>query len=303
MNLLLSHRPILPGLGALGLALLLGGCPPPATPGGEVEPGPEPATHSATEVLVTVNGMAITEDDLQSAIQSNPRARGRRLSEEERSHLLEVIVQQEVLAQRATELKLDAVPHVHRQLAAKRAELGALRRKLLSRQLAAHLGQEEITVTDAQVRTYFEENEAQVAHRFHVLQILRRRPEDAAALRARLDEGEAFEALAAEEFSDGQAGARKPWDLGPMRWTQLPDPWRPVLAKMKPGEISPVISTDRRHWILKLVATQKDPEATFEVLQPTLRTALLRTRTEAHRRARETALRAAAEVVFSSEIQ
>ena len=274
-------------------ALLLGGCP-----GAPAAPSADPQAPPASEVLVTVNGEAITRDDLRHEVSRNPRTRGQVLTPEQERNLLEVMIGQEVLAQRAAELKLADAPHIQRQLARKQAEVTALRRKLLARQLAAHLATEEVEVTDAEVRAHHEANAEQVAQRFRIHQILRRRPDEIEALRARLEAGEAFETLAAEGMPALPAGAPRPWELGFLRWTQLPEPWRPVVAKLEVGETSGVISTDRRHWILKLVAKERDPEATFEHLLPSLRQDLQRIRSEERREATETSLRAKAKVVF-----
>jgi len=120
---------------------------------------------------------------------------------------------------------------------------------------------------------------------FHVLQILISHDDSAIdAAAAAIKGGKSFEEVAAARFSGLPAGAQKPWDLGFLRWSQIPEAWWDALFAMKPGEVSPVIrNAEGRAWILKLVERRPGPEANFTELAPRIVAVLARKRAEERR--------------------
>ncbi|MDF1564835.1 MAG: hypothetical protein P1V51_17465 [Deltaproteobacteria bacterium] len=285
------------------LALGLSACP--GRPGAEEPPAPavEPAAPAAGsgegEVLARVNGRPITRAELDFTLRRNPLTRGRSLSAEQERNLLEVLVEQEILAQEAEARGLDRDERIARQLEQKEAELADLRRRLLARELRGRLGAEAPRVSDDEVRQYHEAKRAQLAQRYHVQQILRRSEAELDALWGRIEAGEDFESLAAEGTPEAlPAGGRRPWDLGFLRWTQLPEPWRPVLEGLEPGQVGRASGGEGRHWLFRLVAREPEPESSLETLRPALRADLERQAMARAKEEAEAALRARAEVVY-----
>ena len=63
--------------------------------------------------------------------------------------------------------------------------------------------------------------------------------------------------------------ARKPWELGYLRWEQIPESWRDVVYGLSAGETSGVIrGPNNRFWIIKLVDKRDNPAITYEAVKP-----------------------------------
>src|SRR6185295_16113910 len=105
--------------------------------------------------------------------------------------------------------------------------------------------------TEEDARKYFDSNATRLGTDLHLWQILVRDEASAAQARKALDEGKPFEEVARSFSPVGATGAT--WDLGYVKWLTTPEPWRPVLESLKPGETSGVIRGPRgRFWILRL---------------------------------------------------
>ena len=104
--------------------------------------------------------------------------------------------------------------------------------------------------------------------------MLRRDRAQAEALLAQLEAGTPFEEVAAGQFPEAHRASR-PWDLGFLRWAQLPEPWREVIPDLSAGQSSGIIAgPGGRFWIIHLVAERQDPTVDFESARPALENAL-----------------------------
>jgi peptidyl-prolyl cis-trans isomerase C len=222
-----------------------------------------PASTAGARVVATVNGVPLTEADLDQRTRRTPApgAPGHDVS----ANVLQTLVREELVAQRAVALGLDREPGYRAQLDQMEAQVRAFKRQQLA-VLYRTWAQGQAAPTDADARAWFDRNADFVRTRFHVLQIMRR-GELAELQREReaLSAGTPFEKVAARRFPDLPASVKQPWDLGEMAWNQIPPAWRGVVDRLEPGQVSDVVAGDAgRAWILKLQAKRVDPAITFE---------------------------------------
>jgi parvulin-like peptidyl-prolyl isomerase len=94
------------------------------------------------------------------------------------------------------------------------------------------------------------------------------------SVEASLISGRSFEDVAAEHFAVPATSTKKPWDLGYLRWAQLPEPWKPILGAVPVGGTSGVIESGGRFWILHVVDRRTDPSLDFDRARPDVMHAL-----------------------------
>lgn len=231
------------------------------------------------DTLVVVDGVPLTERDLQLRLRPDHQqdATAERPPEYKKA-VLEAMIAQELAAKQAAALGLDADPEYQRDLAPLEAQVAAFKRKALADLWGRHLLTTDGAVTDAEARAFFDQHRAQLSTQVQVFQIMRRTRAAIEQAHAELQAAPSFEAYAQSQFPSLPGGER-PWDLGFLRWQQLPEEWRDVVYGLKKGETSPVIQGQKdRFWILKLVETRADQSVTFETARPTVIEALQRGR-------------------------
>jgi parvulin-like peptidyl-prolyl isomerase len=223
-----------------------------------------PADAGASGVVATVNGVALTDRDLEHRARGAATA-GAPGHEAAAANVLETLVRDELVAQKAVELGLDRDEEYRRRLQDLEAQLHAFQRQQLAVLLRSHV-RERAAVTEAEARAWFDRNADSVRARLHVLQILRK-GDRAEIVRDREDvvAGTPFEEVAARRFPGLPASVRAPWDLGELHWSQLPPAWRGVVDRLEPGQVSEVVEGENdRFWVLKLAGKRIDPGITFE---------------------------------------
>jgi len=219
-------------------------------------------------VLATVNGTPITEADVRYASQRRVGHQSNGTSTDP-TQVLEGTIAQELIYQRALELGLDADPSYQTGLRQLEAQVNAFKRK----KMAALYHQREVvakaSVSDEEARAYFEQHAAQIRTEVNVWQILRRDESQIEQIHKDLAQGLPFEDVAAKHFPTVPPTARKPWELGYLRWEQIPESWRDVVYGLSAGEASGVIrGPNNRFWIIKLVDKRDNPAITYEAVKP-----------------------------------
>ena len=125
-------------------------------------------------------------------------------------------------------------------------------------------------VTDEEVAYYFAKHQKRLQTDLHLWQILTRERAAADEALAEIKAGAAFEEVAARPFPALPQG-RKPWDLGYLKWKQIPKPWLGVVDKLEEGEFTEVITgPGNRFWIVKLMDKRVDPTITAESAKPAI---------------------------------
>jgi len=224
----------------------------------------------ASGVLATVNGVAITEEDVRYALARTGahKTGGRAVNKKD---VLERIIQQELIYQRAVELGLEADPKYQEDLRKLEVQVKAFKRERLSGVFFQREIPRLTQVSDAEAREYYEKNSARLRTEFKVWQILKRNKEQIDQALKDLVRGEPFENVAGKGLPNLPAGANKPWELGYLRWEQLPEPWREVVPTLKPGERSDIIQgTNNRFWIIKLIDKREITADSFEKRKPSI---------------------------------
>jgi parvulin-like peptidyl-prolyl isomerase len=266
-------------------------------------PTPSPAASSGPTagedgVLATVNGVAIREEDLRLSLAKS--SMGEPTPEQKRG-LVEGLVRKEVLAQRAEMLNLDADPRYLTKLRVAQAEVDAIRREELSDRFYVKEVVGKAEVTDAEARAYFDAHVAELGAEFHVLQILRRDRKEVEEMKAELDAGATFDAVAGRRFEGTPQLEKAPWDLGWLKWSQMPEAWHTELATLAPGAHTGIIVSGGRYWIIGLVE-KRAITVDFESQKPIVVEQLKAQKVEDAKVESERSLRDAADVVFAPDL-
>lgn len=258
----LATRP-LATLALVGSIALLGcdKAPPPAP-----APTPAPSASAARgrdDVVAIVNGVPITDADVKLKLKVDMH--GAEDKPLHRKNAVEALIQAELLRQKAASLGLEQDPAYQRKLRGMEAQMASFQRSELAevffrREIAA-----KAEVSDAEARAYFAANEKRIKTETHVLQILRV-GDDAALERdlAEVKKGTPFEEVAKKQFPKVPEG-QKPWDLGLLTWSQIPEPWQKVIDALAPGQTSEILRGPKgRAWIIHVVKRRVDDAMTFE---------------------------------------
>ncbi|MGB2986410.1 MAG: hypothetical protein WBE26_11050 [Phycisphaerae bacterium] len=203
---------------------------------------PAQPPNSARDVLAMVNGTPISEADVRFALSSG--AHNKEVPPGYRKNVLEVIIRRELIHQRAVGLGLDANASYQEKLHRMEAQINAFKREELSdlfwREIAGRA-----VISEAEAEKYFVENAARIRSELHVWQILRRKESLIGQVMIALEQGTSFEEIAGRQFPKLPKTAGAPWDLGYLKWKQVPKAWRNVVYDLKKGEVSGVCwSTD-----------------------------------------------------------
>ena len=224
---------------------------------------------SSTEgVVATVNGKPITDLDL---LLNARKARGHQAAgtEADTKIILENIILQELASQRAVELGLDADPAYQEELHRLEAQVNALKRERLSEAFFQRELIQKTQVSEAEARQYFAENTERLRTEIKVWQILRRDESQIQQAKNNLAQGMPFEDVAAKQFPNLPATVRKPWEMGYLRWNQVPEVWQSVIYDFKVGQTSDIIrGPNNRFWIIKLIDKRENTDVTFEQIKP-----------------------------------
>ncbi len=251
--------------------------------------------ESTEDVLATVNGTPIGEADVRFALRSG--GHDKEVPPEHRENILKVIIRRELIRQRAVALGLDANPRYQEKLRRMEARINAFKRKELSELFWREIAGRAV-ISEAEAKTYFAENAARIRTELHVWQILRRKEGLIEQALNDLEQGTSFEEVARRQFPKLPKTAGEPWDLGYLRWKQVPEAWRNVVYDLKKGEVSGVIrGPNNRFWLVKLIDKRENPDITFESIQPMITEVLKNAKIEELRDKTDRELRAQASIV------
>lgn len=227
---------------------------------------PAPAPQAAGgDVVARVNGVAIDRAEVGGPSRDAPSHGGG--GPESEAAALERAVFEELLAQRAVAQGLDRDPNFVAELRRAEGRLRAWRRSQLAALAERQAGAQAVTEADA--RRYFTANEARVRAEVMVAQMLIRDETAANAALRELRGGANFDDVARRLYPANPDPTARPWEMGYLRWNQVPDPWRAPLDAMQPGQVSEVIrGPNRRFWIIKLLHRRQSDDITFETARP-----------------------------------
>ena len=235
------------------LAALLWGC------SGKKESAGKPELES--KIIAKVNGTPITEEDLSFRL---PGAHGARKASGKQQKAVDDVITEELLYQQGLKIGLDKDPgyqaqiaRIERQLAnVKRAEMT---RRVYNTQVAAKI---EITHSDAKI--YYDQNANQITTELHLGVMVFNDKERAEEALGKIRGGAAFESIARGVMGSQVSAGREPWDLGFLSWDQIPFDFVDAVYKLKPGEVSDLVSSRRTGYqVFRLFGARKNPKADF----------------------------------------
>jgi parvulin-like peptidyl-prolyl isomerase len=263
--------------------------------GGMQTPPPE----SLKGPIATVNGTVIGDEDIRAALSGG--AHDKELPSQHRKNVLDAIIQRELARQKAVELGLDSNGKYQEKLRRMEAQLNAFKRRELS-ELFWQETAGKVEISEAEAEKYFKENASRIRTEFHVWQILGRKEGLIERSLKELEQGKPFDEVARKRFPKLPKSAGTPWDLGYLRWKQVPEAWQGVVDDLEKGEVSGVIrGPNNRFWIIKLIDKRENPDITFESIKPTIMEVLKNAKIEKLRKQVEEDLRAKANIVHSRD--
>lgn len=252
-------------------ALLLAACHPtdPVTPTPSAPSGaPRVAAAGAStgEVVVEVNGVAVTRDELAGSTRPpTPHSNG--AAPETEADTVQRVVLDELVAQRATQLGLDQDPTYREQLRQAEARHRVWKRQQLVELFERWQDSQRATVSEADARQWYAAHEASIRAEVRVGQILLRDEAVANQYLHDLQSGTAFDDVA-RRMVPTAGPSERPWELPYMRWSQVPEAWREPLQSLQVGQTTAVLrGPNRRFWILKLIDRRPRPDLTFEAVR------------------------------------
>lgn len=254
--------------------------------------------------LASVNGVYISDFDVDPILKKNPNYR--KNPERMKKVVLEMIIRQELMYQKALELGLDRSPDDYyddyqEEIQRLEAQLNAFKRKIMSRRFRKQEITKKAIITEDEMKTYFGENLRKIQTEFHIGQILYRGNEKAINDDLNdIEKGASFEDVAEKRFSSLPKKLNMhPWDLGYLRWNQIPEAWQDVIYGMKKGETSGIIKGPKeRFWIIKLVDRRENPNPDFEKSKSIIKAILKRKKIEELSNQWKKKLRDEAEVIY-----
>lgn len=208
------------------------------------------------KVLAIVDGREITELDLQTLMQSLGQNAMQFQGEEGKAHLLNEIVAQELLYSEAAENKLDEEDDF-------KAALGEMEKSLLIQYAASKL-MKSVTVDDAEVKAFFDNNKDMFKQEASAVanHILVDDKETADKVLAEIKDGLAF-ADAAKKYSTCPS-KEQGGSLGEFTRGRMVPEFEDAAFAMKAGEISDPVQTQFGYHIIELDSINDPEEVLFD---------------------------------------
>jgi hypothetical protein len=235
--------------------------------------------ESDAVIVATVNGAAITDLDVTLASSSTGSHQGE-IAPPPREEMLQQVILQELAYQRAVAADLEADATYQENLRRVEAQINAFKRKALADLYYEQELANRSQVSDAEARDFFDANEEAITADVRVWQIMRRDEDLIQQDFAALASGESFEQVAARRFADMPQVVESPWDLGYLKWEQIPEAWWDAVDGLDAGDTSDVIrGPNSRFWIIRLVNKRENPHVSFEDVQAKIKAILKNRRT------------------------
>ena len=208
-------------------------------------------------VIATVGGEPITEADLGFAAEDLGQDLAQMPPEQRRPFLLSVLIDMKVLAKAGADAGMADTPLFAQRLDYLRER--ALRRAYFNDAILGAVTEEAMRAEYDKFTAGFEpEEERRASH------ILVEKEEDAKAIKAELEAGADFAALANEKSIDPGSGAQG-GDLGFFsRGMMVPAFEEAAFALTEPGQVSDLVQSNYGWHIIKLTETRMSAPPTFE---------------------------------------
>ncbi|HSR11230.1 MAG TPA: peptidyl-prolyl cis-trans isomerase, partial [Thermodesulfobacteriota bacterium] len=177
---------------------------------------------------------------------------------------LDDMITEEVLYQQGLKIGLDKDPGYRAQIARFERQLNHVKRAEMTRRVYNTQVAAKIEITQADAKNYFDKNADQITTELHLGVISFSNEKGAGEALEKIRGGATFESIAQSVIGGQASSGRAPWDLGFLSWDQIPIDFLDAVYRLKPGEVSNVVSSKRTGYqIFKLFAIRTNPKADF----------------------------------------
>ena len=217
---------------------------------------PDTVVATVGDATITEADIAFAAEDLQQELQQMPPA-------DRKAFLVTVLIDMKVMAQAAREQQMDQTDIFKRRL--QYLEERALRRAFFSEKIAAEVTDEAVEAAyNDYVGGFQPQEEVRASH------ILVATQEDAEAIKAELETGKPFDALAREKSTDPSA-AQNGGDLGFFQRGMMVKPFEDAAFSLtEPGQVSEPIESQFGWHVIKLVEKRQSEPPAIDALRAQL---------------------------------
>jgi parvulin-like peptidyl-prolyl isomerase len=216
-------------------------------------------TGQGSKVLARVNGTPLTPGDVAFRLEL---AHGNKPQYGDKS--IDDIINQELLYQQGLKLGLDKDPSYIRKFGkpdgapsgARRLEMA---RRVFNTQIASHI---DVSYLDG--KEYYDKHEERISTELHLHMIKADKRADAEEALKKIRSGAAFESAAQSMMGSVLVNGRKPWDLGFVKWENIPVDFEEQIYALKPGEVSNILGSQPTGFqIVKMIESRKAPKTNY----------------------------------------
>lgn len=218
------------------------------------------------KVLATVNGEAITEADVEVAMDDVASEYPNLPAEGIKGLTLDFLIEMKVVAQKAKAEKIDQTDEFKRRIA-------YVQQRVMMQQLLVR--EAKNAATDAAMKKFYDEQIGQIkpTEEVRARHILIEGEDDAKKALARVKGGEDFAKVAKELSKDPGSGAEG-GDLGFFTKDRMVPEFAEAAFALKPGEVSGLVKSQFGFHIIKLEERRAKPVPTLEQVKDRLAQAL-----------------------------
>ncbi|OYU49923.1 MAG: peptidylprolyl isomerase [Rhizobiales bacterium PAR1] len=218
------------------------------------------------KVLATVNGEAITEADVEVAMDDVASEYPNLPAEGIKGLTLDFLIEMKVVAQKAKAEKIDQTDEFKRRIA-------YVQQRVMMQQLLVR--EAKNAATDAAMKKFYDEQIGQIkpTEEVRARHILIEGEDDAKKALARVKGGEDFAKVAKELSKDPGSGAEG-GDLGFFTKDRMVPEFAEAAFALKPGEVSGLVKSQFGYHIIKLEERRMKPVPTLEQVKDRLAQAL-----------------------------
>jgi peptidyl-prolyl cis-trans isomerase C len=227
--------------------------------------GKPPADRDGKAVLARVNGTPITEEDVAISLS---RGHGRPADVQLGREFLDDVIVEVLMYQQGLKLGLDKEIGykdfiAKKQHQAARAQWREMKRRVINSQIAS-----KIDIRHQDARDYYEKNAERLSTQLHLLYIKVKSRGAADEALKKIRDGASIESVARPLMGDTKVNGREAWDLGFVKWDQIPIDFFDAIYRLKPGELSDVMGSQLAGFqIVKVLAKKKVPGVSFSASQ------------------------------------
>jgi parvulin-like peptidyl-prolyl isomerase len=140
--------------------------------------------------------------------------------------------------------------------------LQEFRRSEMARRVSSTRIAATVSVTDEDVNRYVEANADRLKTEFRLGMIRFTDEDEAKGALARIRSGSSFDSVAKAKYMHARKAGQTPWDLGYLKWNQIPREWRESAEKLEEGAVSDVLyGKGTGYCVIKLMDRKKNPKA------------------------------------------